>query len=68
MKFWRQLYKEDYRQLASVALALLVTSINMRNYIKNEFCSRLAQQNLNASIAVGICEDTIDLSLLTQDK
>lgn len=69
VKFWCQLYKEeDYKELALLALKLLVISptsviceqrFSVMHYVKNEFRSVLMQENLNACIAVAMTEDTV---------
>jgi hypothetical protein len=76
VKFWCALYKEeDYKELASVALALLVISptsvicergFSVVNYVKNEFRSLLTQQNFNASMAIAMTNYTIETSPFTK--
>ena len=70
VKFWCEIYKEEeYRELASLALLLLVISptsvisergFSVMNYVKNEYRSTLTPQNLNASMAIAMTDHTVD--------
>lgn len=76
VKFWCELQMgEDYKELSSLALLLLVISptsvlcergFSVMNYVKNEFRSVLTQQNLNASMAIAMTEYTVDTFPFTQ--
>ena len=69
VKFWCELYLgEEYRELASLALLLLVISptsvlcergFSIMNYVKNEYRSVL-QENLNAFISIAMTRYTTD--------
>ena len=70
VKFWSELHKEeDYKELSSLALLLLVISptsvvcergFSVMNYVKNEFRAVLTQENLNACMSLAMTEHTID--------
>ena len=70
VKFWCELYLgEEYRELASLALLLLVISptsvlcergFSIMNYVKNEYRSVLTQENLNTSISIAMTRYTTD--------
>lgn len=70
VKFWCEVYGGDaYKELAMMALLLLVISptsvicergFSTMNYVKNEYRSRLTQENLNASMAIAMADYTVE--------
>ena len=70
IKFWCQLYmEEEYEELASLALLLLVISptsvicergFSVMNYVKSEYRSALTHQNLNAAMSIAMTAFTVD--------
>ena len=70
IKFWCELYMgEEYKELASLALLLLVISptsvicergFSVMNYVKSEYRSALTHQNLNAAMSIAMTAYTVD--------